>query len=481
MMVRSLSCAVLGVCLCLLPNLGASVGAENVVTPISVEDLLAIRTISNRSAIDLSPDGKLVAYTLELPGHERVTDPRYLFYNQRGVPVEAVHSSVWITNVASAEIIQPVKSAAASWGVSWSPDGNYLAFYSDQGGRASLWVWDRTTRKSRPVSQAIVRPFFGYEVPQWTPDSKLVLVKLLPAGLTILDGADLLIAKPKRSTAASNRSSVVVFSASPGDQPTPANPPFNLARNRYFSDLALIDVRTGSTRRIAPNSYPVAYFLSPDGKQVAYSNLKAFEWETQVTLYDVIVTSTAGRQKPRVISANVKMAYGRGVSWSPDSTQLCYVTSGPTAKGDIYVARVANGETRPLTPDPHPNFGANHYSQPLWDPSGHRVYSVADRNLWTIPVAGGASIPVTRNPGVDTLEIVAPNGKGLFWSPDSGVSAIVSTRDNESKEAGFYSIDLQTGAARRLLQGRKAFGNPLTLMTDVAGKSIVFVSQDAGH
>jgi hypothetical protein len=275
-------------------------------------------------------------------------------------------------------------------------------------------------------------------VPQWTPDSKKVLIKALPKELTIEDAANMVVAAPQKSPATESVSSVLVYASSAMTNEKDAahasahKPPFNITLNRYLSDLTFLDVTTGEVQRLAIRCNPVAYFLSPDGKNAAFSNLKGFEWDSQVTLYDIIVVSAADARQ-RVIASNVKMSYGRNVSWSPDGESVCYITSGPLAKGDCYVVSVATGESRNLTEPPHPNFGVNHYSQPLWDAAGQHIYTIGKNNLWVVPVTSGKPTQLTRALNRDVLEIVAPNRNGRFWSPDNGKSAYVCTRDNKSK------------------------------------------------
>jgi hypothetical protein len=39
-----------------------------------------------------------------------------------------------------------------------------LSFYSDRDGEAKLWIWSAASDKSRPVSEAVVRPLFVWKL-----------------------------------------------------------------------------------------------------------------------------------------------------------------------------------------------------------------------------------------------------------------------------------------------------------------------------
>jgi len=156
----------------------------------------------------------------------------------------------------------------------WSPDGNTLAFYSDEGGAAHLWIWDRLKDRLYQISQVIVRPYFGFEAPVWAPDGKRILVKILPEGLTLEQATDLLTgAKLEKENGKETDVTVRIYSSTISDKSvspgsTDDAPAFVKAET---ADLAMIDVSTGAAERIARGYRPEGYWISPDGSQVAFS------------------------------------------------------------------------------------------------------------------------------------------------------------------------------------------------------------------
>lgn len=476
---------------CALSCVGGVAPAQKVAAPLDVKDVLEMRSFASRQPVDLSPDGEWVAYTLKSQlGRKLIEDERYQVYSPTGVPIEGLGASVLVTNVKSGETKKLIDEPGQSWGGAWSPDSRYLAFYSDRSGQAALWVWDRTSGQVRQVSKEITRTSFGFEVPQWTPDSQRVLVKLLPEDLTIEDAADLLVALPKRSSAANQGASdkVVVYSSTAktegNSQAQAQASALRMATvlNSYLSDLALIDISNGQVQRLVRRQSIASYFLSPDGSQVAFTNLKSLETQrAQQWLYDLFIVSTADAQI-RLLAANVRLNYGTSISWSPDGRWIGYFTSGQLAKGDFYVIEAKGGGPRHLTTGTHPNFGANSYRQPLWNRAGDKVYGIAESNLWEIPITGGHARQVSRELDREVIGIVAPRGEGRIWSPDEGRSACVMTRDNGTKQVGFYKVDLETAQSTQLVEERKYYGNPVFhLDTCDVSRTLVYIAQDGQH
>jgi dipeptidyl aminopeptidase/acylaminoacyl peptidase len=101
-----------------------------------------------------------------------------------------------LSNVRTGEVIRLGSAEAASWAPVWSPDGRRVAFYSDEGGTAGLWIWDRSTGRSTRIPDVIVRPFFGFETVQWAADGRRLIVKALPAGITVAQANGLEEARP---------------------------------------------------------------------------------------------------------------------------------------------------------------------------------------------------------------------------------------------------------------------------------------------
>src|SRR5437016_8218551 len=95
-----------------------------------------------------------------------------------GVPWYAAGNSIGIVNAETGESVELTKGKGSNWMPSWSPDGRYLAFYSDRGTskRAELWLREISSGVERRLTDIEV----GWKRIQWTPDSKQVLVLAYP-------------------------------------------------------------------------------------------------------------------------------------------------------------------------------------------------------------------------------------------------------------------------------------------------------------
>src|SRR4029077_9934755 len=74
-----------------------------------------------------------------------------------------------------------------SWAPVWSPDGRYVAYYSDDGSQAGIWIWEKAAGAAKRFPGVIPRPLLGFEVLRWSSDSRWILCKLLPDGMTIAE------------------------------------------------------------------------------------------------------------------------------------------------------------------------------------------------------------------------------------------------------------------------------------------------------
>jgi dipeptidyl aminopeptidase/acylaminoacyl peptidase len=468
--------------------------------PLDIRDALGTLSLAFRAPIAVSPKGAWVAYTVEDDRkRESTSDTRYLYYTRTGVYHEAVGCDIWLTNIKTGETRNLTEGRGTSWDPVWSPDERYLAFYSDRTGVAHLWLWERERDRLRQLSDAVVRPFFNFQVVRWSPDSRRVLLKVLPEKMSVEQAADLepsAANEVKGGAKRDSHSTVSVFSSmSPADKvgfvdavPSVQSQPDAWA-NRYLADLATIDVATGRLERIVTRVRALGYWISPDGKFLSYTSFKTVRPHTQQDIYELSVV-TLSNGKARVLVPDIEQDYGISVSWAPDSKSLAYTTAGPLASGDCFVVPLAGSEPRNVTHGAHPPFGHNHRA-PLWDADGRNVYFISsesyDRSgtgtVWKASVSQGILSEVTTIDGHVLQEIVAPVSGGRFWSPDGGQSLTVSERDEATKRVGFYRIDLVTGAVTKLFEQPAFFGGDSIFTSDVSsdGQTLAYASEDASH
>jgi dipeptidyl aminopeptidase/acylaminoacyl peptidase len=453
---------------------------EDATQPLAVEDVLGRRAFASRIPIDVSPDSRWVAFTLEDPSRRQIRGARrYQYHTRTGAAVEAQACEIWIVHTETRESRNLTGGRGTSWGPAWSPDGRQLAFYSDRDGHARLWVWEASSGQMRAVSDVIVRPLFNFESPRWRPDGRKLLVKVLPEGLT-LEGAAELEEGTRPEVTAPGGTTAVVFRSPARPAGIESTTAWTIASR---ADLALIDLASGVVERLTRGLRPRGYWFASDGSRLAFTTYRGDEAEgSQQPLYDLHVRSLSdGATRP--VAARLRLEYGTSVSFAPDAARLAILTGGPKARGDCMVVPVDGGEPVNLSAAEHPDFSHPHRA-PLWDAEGRSLYILGDGDLWKIAVADRSLIRLTRGDGGRIVEVMAA-GHGRIWSPDHGRSTIVVTRDEPTKRVGFDRVDLQTGRRIPLPAEDRFYGDSetrsFTLRGSGDGSRIFFVAEGAQH
>jgi len=473
-------------CVLLAQSPGAG---QKQLAPLPIKEALKTRNFSMFTPLDLSPDGKLVAYALQdtnLKAHTKL--PRSAQDVARiGIPLRAEYCDIWISDTGTGATNNLTQGRGTNWAPVWSPNGKYLAFYSDRDGLPALWLWERASGVMRKASNTIVRARTETSIPRWTPDSTKVVIRVLSKGMTIKD-AEALLNKPateSNTSAATNNepgSTVVLFKSKAA----------NLAQNEretvinnslaYGADLAVVNLRTNNTKYIASRVVTDNYWLSPDGTNVAVLNFKRRESNSILqSLFDLVVISLSdGRVRTLVTDFGSDIHIP--VSWSPDGKYLAYLTAGPTAKNNCFVVPLSGGEPRNVTPGSHPVFDSTFlYRGPLWDAAGKNIYLLSSTSLWRASIAESQVEQIAAIPGRTLRHIVSPDGRSIWTrKPDT---IVVLTQDSQTRHEGFYEINLSTGKTERLLEQNKSYGLVPALRTAVSAdqRRLVYTSQSASE
>jgi dipeptidyl aminopeptidase/acylaminoacyl peptidase len=422
------------------------------------------------------------------------------------VPLSALNCEVQLTDTKTRVTRNLTPGTVNSWGAVWSPDGKHLAFYSDEGGSAAAWVWESEDGNVRRVSAETVHPRSTIDEIRWMPDSRSLVIKVVRTG-TIFSHAE---AGTKPGTTlldgpiSSKMPTVTVYGFNPA---TVGNEDLieslDLTREPFAADLALIDIQSGSTIDVVRDVWPTNDWISPDGKYLAYVNVKKPRSFSSTEIHYELVLHSFVVHTDRILVPDFEQDSGTSVSWSPDSRTLAFISDGqPDAsrrnaglRGDCFVVHLNGDKPRNLTQGSHPPFGGVFFT-PLWNSKSDTVYlMISSRTqdvesvplgsdaIWKASLIDGKVSEVARIPGHNVIGFVSASDGLATWFPEDRESLIVGTQDQATREAGFWKIRLASGNIQKLFEGRVAFSFPSPLSTDVSrdGHTIAYSAQDSQH
>lgn len=444
------------------------------ITPLSPQDLAKEVELYPFEGIVPSPDGKWVAYETSDPSKKIQFDYENQRFTKSGYPMlaSATAMSVWVTNLETGKSTQLSSAEGFSWSPNWSPDGNLLAFYSDRGGFAAVWVWDRRTGSVRQVSPGQV--FFSWwrERPLWSADGKTILTKLLPEGMTLYDVLSLspyyasLLNKKKPADPDPAAPTVQVYKFDPAEAAkakagsTPAGDdmrPFYDAM--YLSDLARIDVATGKLKRLVTRVRPMWFAYSPEQSQIAYMSMDGVVPKTQQTTFGLYIYNVAtGKTTEAAHGFMDPNTLAPSISWSPDGSHIAYCDTGKTAERAAYVVDVRSGKKTRVSDAIDADSRTFTWGPGLWDRSGNDLYLLDPGvgRLWKVAADGSHAHEVVKLEGSPIKDIAADQYGETYWSPDGGKTMYLRAHDNLSKKDAIYAVSVESGQAKKVYEANES-------------------------
>jgi eukaryotic-like serine/threonine-protein kinase len=177
-------------------------------------------------------------------------------------------------------------------------------------------------------------------------------------------------------------------------------------------DIFIQRVGGGNAINLTPDSpeNDMQPAFSPDGTRIAFRSERDGG--------GIFLMGSTGESVKRLAD------FGYNPCWSPDGREVVVssvewldVMSRGT-QGELWVIDVASGARRRIaTP--------GDAVQPAWSPDGRRIayWSVSDagqRDVFTVPAAGGPVVAVTTDAAVDWDPVWSPDGRQLYFSSDRG-------------------------------------------------------------
>ena len=457
--------------------------AQDPDTPLPIEALLTAPRLAPVGGPSVTPDGKVVAYTVVERRRDATT-------GRSGVPWYAVGGDIWVSGVGGGPARRITSDRGSNWAPSWSPDGRRLAFLSDwpnsgTTGTNHLWTWDRSTdRLHRAGDVRVLDPWARLGRIDWLADNRSVVVRVYPEG--VARGAyESAVGPTSDPVGARAAATVRLFHYDPAERDSALSLGVNNL-DALLGDLAVVDIETGAVRRIARGTRLCTYMLSPDRRLLAWAAAVRFDRpESNQLLVDLFVHDLAtGESRRLVAKAPLVFAYPNAAvfSWSPTSRAIAYRTDGPAgAKDEVYVVPASGGPARRLAEGPPRDPSFRYDERPLWAADGRRLFFARGGALWQV-AADGTGRPVIAAASDRSLRMIE-QGTGTLWSPDGGRNTIVVTGDPATKRMGLARVDLRSGIVTQLVEEDKWYdttlGNPPLVLSD--GQSVIYVAADSRH
>ncbi|MEM6525786.1 MAG: prolyl oligopeptidase family serine peptidase [Bacteroidota bacterium] len=434
--------------------------------PLPFTTAIEAPAFSDLVPIDISPGHGIVAFTLNST-EER--DP-ISFFNEKGTSAFFTESTLFVTNTQTGETKKVVETPGASWGPSWSPDGKYLAFYSDHDGRSRVWLWNAQSDELVRLSSAIAHPSWGFEQIRWSPESDHILVKLVPENMTLKE-LDQMYPDQGPSGEKDDKDEISIYVANiEKENTTDADPPKGKVTkswlNVVFGDLALININTRQVKRVAKATRALSYRFSNDGKKIAYTNRSK---TASFDKYDILTADFDGKQQ--TITTKVSQQYGQNLSWSPNDRYLAF--------GDENTLRIADTKSKKTvrTFESENLTLVKDFRPPLWIDNENLIL-ISKNAVWKLLLKQGTIVELLKSPDKDVrlIDFVAP-----AKAQNISHQFFIQTLNSVTQQAGFVSIDLKSKDVKQVYQANVSFAeDPAFHLLETESKgNIIFISENS--
>ena len=319
---------------------------------------------------------------------------------------------------------------------SFSPDGRYLAFTRHIGPAvADIFVLELPHEEGERVEAHRLTHWNRWSGnPVWSADGQEILFirKEAGTGSRIWRVAAFLntdarlvegVGEGSRSIALSATSNRLVYSSGPSDP--------NIWRMSLDSTSSgpIPNHSAARTRLIASTRGDGQPQLSPDGRLIAFTSDRSGDPEIWLANSD----GSGERQLTRLHAA-----ISAGAHWSPNSKEIVF-HSRPAGNANLYIVNVETGAYRQLTTGLTENY------MPSWSHDGEWIYFGSEREsgeqIWRMPASGGPATRLTKNDGAIALE--SPDGRQIIYT--------------KTTEPGLWMLSLDSGIESKIVPNTVGF------------------------
>jgi len=375
--------------------------------PFDVNALLELKRIGDPQ---LSPDGKLVAFTVQSVD---------VAANKK--PVQ-----VWIVPLEGGAPRQITQDGESNQRPRWSPDSKRIAYLSDRGGSSQIWMMDPDGGNARQVTN-LATEADGH---LFSPDGKNLV---FTSAVYPECGADDACNQKNLDAEKAGKVKARIYTELLYRH-------WNAWQGKRRSHLLVTPVAGGAIRDLTPGTRDVPpfslggsddYDISPNGQEVCYS-MNADPVPAASTDSDLYVVSIAGGQPVKI---TITPGADSNPRYSPDGKYLAWraqLRAGyESDRWRLMTLERSSGKVANLTESL--DRWVNSFT---WSPdSGSIFFTTSDRGrqpIQVIPAVGGASKTVASGDSeLDDMQLTR-NGRTMVYTQQSGLSPVEIYRASSS-------------------------------------------------